>query len=306
MGDTNFPNGATSHGIPLIGSGRIPVTTGSYFWVDSGHLNASATGPGTITHPRTTIDGAVNLCTANAGDVIIVAPGHSESITAATSLAVDVAGITIIGLGVGNNRPQLTFDNTAGRIPISAANVRISNLIFMCSLAAVVSAVTVTGANAQIDNCEWNLDATGLEFLQMLDLDTADEAMIDNCRFVAENIAGCNTGIRIDVSPGATIRNCDFKGDYTTAVISGNAGSAAASVDLEVSNCKIENKDVTAGLLIDMHDDSTGVISDNRGFTEFTTAPETALDPGDCLCCENYVVNAVNESGTIVPVLLST
>lgn len=304
MGFTNSPNGLTSFGVPLIGSGpSIPVTTGMYFFVDSGNPKLNL---GTINQPFATIDGAINKCVAGRGDVIIVGPGHSESIVSATSLVPDIAGVQIVGLGVGNNRPQLTFDNTAARILFSADNVKMSNIIFMCSLAAVVSAVTVTGENVEILDCEWNLDATGVEFLQMLDLDTADYAKIIGCKFVAENIAGCNTGIRIDASPGAEIKNCTLRGDYTTAAISGNAGTAATSDDIEISGCVVENLDTTAGLTIDVHDDTTGIISDNRHFTLFATAPETAFDPGDCLCCENYVVNAVNESGTIVPVTLST
>jgi len=287
----------------LAGSWLI-ATDATLFYVSS--IIGTATGNGTKDRPLTTIDAAINLCTADKEDTIYVLPNHVESITAATSLVVDVNSINIIGLGTGNNRPQLTFDNTAGKIPISADNVHIENIIFMNSLAAVVTGVEVTGENVEIVNCEWNLDATGLEFLVMLDLDTADYALVEGCKFVAENIAGCNTGIRIDNSPGAAIRDCVMRGDYTTAAISGTAGTAAASVDLEVSDCKIENKDTTAGMLIDMHDDTTGFITDMRGFTLYATNVTTCFDPGDCLCNENYVVNAVNETGIVSPTTAST
>ena len=287
---THFPNRITSGGVPIIGGGNsIPVKiNGKYLIVDSN-------GGGDYL----TLDGAVNV--ASSGDVIMLAEGHSESIASATSLVIDVAGIEIIGLGVGNKRPKFTFDATASRIPISADDVKISNLVFMCSIASIVSGVTVTGANVEIENCEWNLDATGLEFLQMLDLDTADNAHIVGCKFVAENIAGCNNAIRIDVSPGAMIEHCTFRGDYTTAVITGVAGSAAASVDIQVSNNLIENKDTTAGVCIDMTDTSTGIINDNRMFTLYATDVSAPFDPGNCLCIENYVVNAVDETGVISP-----
>ena len=296
---TDYTNGITSLGIPVIGSGpQIPVTTGNYYFVDSGNPNANV---GTFDRPFATIDAAINSCVADRGDVIIVGPGHTESIVSATDLVIDVDGIQIIGLGVGNNRPKLTFDDTDSRIPISADNVKISNVIFMCSLADIVSAITVTGANVEISGCEWNLDATGLEFLQMLDLDTADYAHIVGNKFVAENIAGTNTGIRIDASPGAVIEHNVFRGDYTTAAISGTAGSAAASVDVQVNHNLIENKDATAGIIIDMHDDSTGIISYNRMFTLYTTDISAPFDPGDCLCIENYVVNDEDETGAISP-----
>ena len=294
---TNFPNRITSGGVPIVGSGsQIPVTmTGKYFVVDSG-------GGGDYL----TTDLAIGQCVADRGDVILLAEGHTESIIAATSLAMDVAGVQVIGMGVGNNRPQLTFDNTAARIPFSADNTKMSNVIFMCSLAAIVSAVTVTGANVEISDCEWNLDATGLEFLQMLDLDTADYAKILRNKFVAENIAGCNNAIRIDASPGAVINGNTFRGDYTTAAISGNAGSAATSDDIEISSNVIENLDTTAGVLVDVHDDTTGIIYDNDGFTLYATNVTTPFDTGDCLCNRNTVVNAVDETGIVVPTTPST
>lgn len=305
---TNFPNGVSSFGVPVMGSGSlIPVTTGTYFHVNSGHTNAANTNVGTDpSYPLATIDAAVGKCTASAGDVIIVAPGHAETISAATSLVADVAGIAIIGLGWGRLRPTLTFSATASRIPISADNVLISNLVLVASIASIVSGVTVTGDDVTLDQIEIDLDETGVEFLQMLDIDAAARATVQNCRLIAENIAGCNTGIRVDATTYLRIINTEIRGDFTTAAISGNAGTGAASTDAAIVGCRIENLDTTAGLCIDMHDDSTGIISDNRLFTLFATAPETAFDPGACLVDETYVVNAIDESGTICPTVLST
>jgi len=306
---TDFPHGITSRGIPVFGGGAVPANPfGKYYYVNSSHANASAgnTTNNSADMPLTTIDLAVGLCTADRGDVILVGPGHSESITAATSLVVDIDGISIIGIGNGPNRPQLTFDNTAAKVVVTANYARIENLIFMNSLAAVVTAVEVTGTYNQLVNCRWDLDATGLEHLVMLDLDTADYCEVLGCFFNAENIAGCNTGIRIDTSPGVVIDHCVFRGDFTTAAISGTAGSAAASVDTQVSNNIIENKDTTAGMILDHHDDSTGIVFHNFGFTLYTTDPATAFDPGDCLCIKNYIVNDEDETGIQEPELEST
>ena len=117
---TNFPNGVSSFGMPVLGmGGGIPPTTGDVYFVHSSTGNANNTGL-TPSDALATIDGAINKCTASQGDIIIVMPGHAENIAAATSLVVDVAGISIIGLGRGRNRPVLSFTNTAGRIPVSA------------------------------------------------------------------------------------------------------------------------------------------------------------------------------------------
>lgn len=307
MGVTNFPNGLSSFGVPLMGGGvRVPFTTGTYFFVDSGTGDDTYNDGLTVSTPLATIYAAIGKCTANAGDVISVFPGHAETIAAATSLVVDVAGISIIGLGQGDNRPVLTFSATASRIPVSADDVVIENLKFYSNIADVVSGVTVTGDNVVIRGGLWAGSAANKEFLQMLDLDAALNAVVEENEFRASTTAGTNNAIRVDVSHGAIIRNNRIKGDFTTAAVSGNAGSAAASTDLSVYGNRIQNVDTTAGLTIDMHDDSTGDIGPNWLFTLFATAPETAFDPGDCECVENYVVNAVNESGTICPTTLST
>lgn len=301
---TNFPNGLTSFGMPVIGGG-LPPTIGTYFFVDS--VTGAASNDGlTMDTPLATIDQAINKCTANKGDVIIVFPTHAETIASATSLVPDVAGVIIIGLGYGTLRPTLTFSATASRIPFSATNVVFSNIILMASVASIVSAVTVTGNDVILDRVEWNLDETGVEFLQMLDVDAALRVTVQNCKFVAENIAGTNTGLRFDVAHYLNFINNELRGDFTTAAISGTTGSAAASNDCVFKGNIIENRDTTAGILFDAHDNGTGLFAYNSGFTLYATDPESTIDPGDLLCVENYVVNAVNESGTIVPVTLST
>ncbi|MCR4340841.1 MAG: hypothetical protein NUW01_13255, partial [Gemmatimonadaceae bacterium] len=108
MAGTNFPNGISSYGVPVLGAGGgIPAIKGDVYHVDSGNTNADDDNAGTNpSHPLATIDAAVGKCTANNGDLILVAEGHSETLTAA--ITADIAGITIWGLGWGNNRPALT------------------------------------------------------------------------------------------------------------------------------------------------------------------------------------------------------
>lgn len=301
---TNFPNGLTSFGVPVL-PGGIPVTMGDFYFVHSGTGSSSNSGT-SPDQALATIDQAVNKCTASQGDVIIVLPGHAETIAAATSLVLDVAGIFVIGLGHGRNRPVLSFSATASRIPISAANVVVEGLVFLGAVADIVSGVTITGNDVTLRRCDFEVGSAILEFLQMLDIDATTRTVIEECRFIANATAGTNTAIRIDATVDLTIRNCEIRGDYTTAAISGNTGSGAASTNANVCGCLIENLDTTAGLTLDHHDSSTGITGPNLHYTLFATAPETAFDPGATLCNENYVVNAIDESGTICPTTLST
>lgn len=70
---TNFPNGATSFGVPWIAGVPLPFT-GNYYWVQqpSGTTTqASPGGSGTLESPFTDINTALDACTANNNDVIL-------------------------------------------------------------------------------------------------------------------------------------------------------------------------------------------------------------------------------------------
>lgn len=176
MAGTNYPNGF-SNGITIRG---IPVTQthpGRQFWVSNvaapprGQRVGSDNSRGTFDQPFATIAYAVSQCLANAGDVIFVKPGHAETIANATTLALNIAGIAIIGLGVGSNRPTLTFStaNTAN-IPVTAANISVSNILHKANFLNIASAYTVTGTavatDFTIDNCEFRDGTSALNFVK--------------------------------------------------------------------------------------------------------------------------------------------
>ena len=154
---TNFPSGVKSRGVPVEGLGGIGsplLTTGNVYHVDSGADAAdndnAATNP---KQPAATLDGAIGKCTANNGDVILVAPGHSETISAAAAITFDVAGITVIGMGVGNSRPTITLDTaTSTDIDVTAADVQIHNMIFSMNYADIVEVFDLSGRLLQTTN----------------------------------------------------------------------------------------------------------------------------------------------------------
>lgn len=73
---TNFPNGVSSFGIPVLGgAGGIPFT-GNYFFVD--YLNGSDGAEGTADDPLKTLDRAHDLCTSGNNDVVFII-GNGET-----------------------------------------------------------------------------------------------------------------------------------------------------------------------------------------------------------------------------------
>ena len=67
------------------------------------------------------IDTAIAACTAAAGDVILVLPGHAENLAADSAIDLDVAGVSIVGMGVGTffSFLSLRFLTFTFKVPIS-------------------------------------------------------------------------------------------------------------------------------------------------------------------------------------------
>lgn len=176
MPASNFPNGFPQ-GLSIRG---IPLTVshpGRVFWVSNattlqtGDVGGSNGNPGTFQKPFGTIEYAISKCVANRGDIIFVKPGHAETISSAAILTLDVAGVAIIGLGIGSNRPTLTFTTaTTANIPVTAANITVSNILHKANFADIVSAYTVTGTavatDFTIDNCEFRDGSSVLNFIK--------------------------------------------------------------------------------------------------------------------------------------------
>ena len=230
---TNFPNGITSFGIPMVGSSDL-TTTGSIFFVDSGNAARGDTpdkgsAPDT---PFSTIDFAVGRTTANNGDIIFVMPGHAENISAATSLVMDVAGVRIIGMGWGRSRPILTYTATGGTIEMDAANCTLENIVFLAGISAITVGINVDAADCSIVNCEFDFSTTLFDFITAIDIDAVDRGAVINCRFIAENtVAGMDEAIRLDTANECRIIGNQFTGDMTNGCIN-LEGSASTSIEI--------------------------------------------------------------------------
>ena len=76
---SNFGPNAFTHGVAINGVPVLPTHIGDIWCFDSGNANASNSvgNNGSTTQPFSTIDYAVGRCTANNGDIIFVAPGHT-------------------------------------------------------------------------------------------------------------------------------------------------------------------------------------------------------------------------------------
>ena len=303
VGRLDAKRGVYSRGMPLFGP-----TTGDVYHVDSGHTGASDTNDGkNPDRPMATIDAAVAKCTANNGDIILVAPGHAETLTAAAGIDLDVAGISVIGLGWGDDRPTITFGTaTTTDIDIDAANVTIANLRFIGNIAALAAPIDVNAAGFTMEDCDFYVATatTDIDITVITDA-TANDMVIRRCHFwydysrAATAVTAASTEvIRLVGADRAIIEDCYFSGNFSTAVIN---GITTLSGDILIARNKLYN-DQTANVAgwIDLVAGCTGVIENNNGFHGYTTDIATVIDPSSCAMIENYASNVVTESGGII------
>lgn len=260
MPASNYPSGF-AHGVTIRGVPLLSAYPGNVFWVDSS--GGSDGNKGTFDRPFSTIDYAIGRCTASNGDIIMVKAGHAETTTAA--IALDVAGVAIVGLGVGRNRPAITanFSSAGDTISVSAANCALYNLRLVASSASQNAQIDVSAADLFVGGCVieqgannligvtvasggdrlhvrdslWYGTANGPDVAIDFESSASDDPVVENCMFnFGKN--GCDLGViraNADTVEGGIIRNCVFLGVDTVAIDMNS--SAGATGDGLVEKC---------------------------------------------------------------------
>lgn len=168
MGIANFPNGFKD-GIMIRGLPLAVAHPGNIYWVNNSSIipdkgiGGSNGNDGSYLRPWSTVDYAIGMCKASRGDIIMVMPGHVEAVTSG-SIALDVAGVAIVGLGEGDLRPLFNFGATSSNIAVSASNCSISNVVLKATIDQVVAGLTVSGAGVSLD-IETRDTSASIEFI---------------------------------------------------------------------------------------------------------------------------------------------
>lgn len=184
-------------------------------------------------HPLSTITQALSNCSANRGDKIVVLPGHAETVTAAAGIDFSVAGVEVIGVGKGSQRPSITYTtaNTA-TVQISASDVSITNMRFVGNFLAIAVAIKCKNAtvanDVRIEGCEFkDVDATH-GFVKAIATSTTDNQ-----------------------NDGLTVRDCMMSGTGTTAATClVNVVGAIDRLSVEDNNVYIQGTTATTGALV--------------------------------------------------------
>jgi hypothetical protein len=297
---TPYPQGVSSFGVPLVGGGLIPLTGGSYFWVDSNY--AGGNGAGTFDSPFSTVANALTACTASAGDVIIMKQGHAESIVAAAGWACSKIGVTIVGLGAGALKPLITLKTSAAAtILVSAASVTFINFDTTTAVDELVTTFDVEADSCALYGVNYRETSASYQSITWLTTTTAGTNLtVDGCRLKQVTAcAGNGFAITLTGADDARITNNFISWLGTDNAGSGSIGmKTTACLRVFIANNYCINMAGTTGVSILAVNSSSGLIANNRSVNP-NAAGSIVLADG-CGGAENYV-SAVTKGGTLDP-----
>lgn len=267
------------------------------------------------------LDTAVGACTAGRGDVILVAPNYTFSVSGAAALALDVAGIKLVGIGDGSNRPTIQTTATAGTIAVTANNITIENFVIdLTGIDAVVVGIPVSADYFTLRNCQVLMANSTAQAVRGLSAATgSDYVTVEGCTFEGDTSAGMETAIEfVGSSIGHLIKNnfiYGSTGDSRGLIHFQGADSNSAVRNFRIVGNAIWNKTADS-LSYGIHSDSNHVTAGLEGFIELNNIRITS-DSGDgwirvhsggnnLSLFENYGVNLGGERGVIIGAVSST
>ena len=238
--DKGFIDGVSIKNIPI-------VITQSYlsnvYWVDS--VTGSNSNRGTLKYPVASLAYAIGLCTANNGDIIFVAEGHSEDVVAAAGINLNISGVTIIFLGNGAKRGTINFSTlVTASMTLTAANTTIVGARFTASIDALTGPIAISAADCQLINCSW-YDGTTIDTSDCVVATTAaSRLLIDGWNYYPGNEAGTqkNSQFKLTAISAPVLRNINIRGNFLV----GNINNATtACTDMSLQNIVLKNSNAT-------------------------------------------------------------
>lgn len=313
------PNNPVTQGtVEELGNLFLSVTGGYTFYVGTAAQLASIgdAAPGVSSRCYSTVNAALAACVSGRGDVIYILPGYTESIAAADSWSnLAATDVSIIGMGRGTNRPQLTWTTAGSTVLFDTANFRLQNCnLYMAGPLAATSAltvaapITVSASGCAILDCYINY---GIDADQGVTIGITTTAAADYFEFKRNNCF-------CDVTAGSTLTTsfmylvgadyCEvFDNTIDGATSSTTVGSVrfitTASVGINFRRNIIVNKKASSVHAVTQMAGVLGVCADNGyGILDNTTlagwVPAGAGDGPQHF--RDYTANLAAENGALM------
>lgn len=312
----NYPGGFKD-GISIRGFPIALTHPGKVWFVSNAttlnynQKGGSDSNDGSFNAPFSTLQKAIDSATSNRGDIIFIKPGHAETISTATALAFNKAGVAIIGLGVGALRPTLTLATlTSATIAVSAANITITNVLFRANLAAIASVFTLTTApEFVVDSCEFRDLSSSLNFITIITTTVA--VVADGLVFTNNKIYGLGTtAATTPIKVAGTHNRLTINDNFIVLGVLNNTSAVLAHGALVVTNLEMSrnkvfrlNTDTSGGALLitTSSTTNTGMVSDNYAKT-LDVAGMLLVTAGSIYgMSNNQVSGTADSSGILIP-----
>lgn len=292
----------------------IPQTAGRIFWVAPGAGSYTIAGQSFDSsdgndglHPEralATLDRGVNFATGN-GDVVVALPGsHSP----AASLAMDSAGVTLMGLpgGVGNfTRQKTTVAAVTGdqSINVTAASCEIAYLHFI-----PITADSAIDASADADylhvhhsSFDMATPAASTGTIGVDFIGAASDVLVDTCYFHSDGAQG--PGINPGATVGCIIQNCTFLASAGTWAKAITQAAAGRRLIVRHNDFDATSGTISAGCFgITSGDLDQAFFIGNHNSVRVTKLV-AGYDDADAVICVNYIGTVDSGSGgTLVTV----
>lgn len=208
------------------------VEMSGYVWYvdsDQAHSGNGKTWDGALV----TLQEAIDFSVDDRGDTIYVAPGHAYSIISDGLIDLNKRGVTVKGMGNGDNRPTFTVSTALDAdMHITADDCTLENLIFVNGKDNLEFMLTITANDVTISNCDFT-DGTATSGLSALaicvnDGDDIERITVQDCVFY--QVMG-NADHAIELLWNTTsVKIIDnyFFGDYAEGVVRISTGGNAA------------------------------------------------------------------------------
>jgi len=290
-----FRGGAAIKNVPLHDQ-----IDGNVYWVDSG--TGGAGNPGSFTRPLATIQQGIDATTASNNDIVLVAPGHAETITA--QIDFNKIGTSVVGLGEGNLRPTITPNGAIDAVDVSAASMTLANVIFE------VPGTDAQTADVNVDAAYFNLintvhrGSTGTENKISFVTITAngDNLVIDGMRGYNDTV-DMVSGISLEgLSDSVEIKNSVVTSSSTLGYSTGVVDDAAACTNVWIHDSVFKNIKAAVAVLT-FASNSEGAVSDVYCSGRHTTIASNILTGTGMDFYETYVTEQVTVSGLLIPTI---
>lgn len=245
---------------------------------------------------QTTISAAMTASVASRYDKIYVAPGYTETVTAVKTLS--KIGVSIIGLGEGNQRPLITPNGAIDVFDITAAGVKIENLRFASPGTDNQTAdINVAAAGAVIRNTHHIGSETGNNKVDIITVASGGDDLLVEGVHAYNTVVDVAAFLSFEAAVArAIVRRCNVQGTFSSGVL---IDEATATLALIENNLFKNTKAATA--VLDFSNNSTGVCRFNHISGRHTTLASNVVAGTGMDFFENRVVEEAALNGAVIP-----